>query len=306
MDSDMEHADIEYDEVKVDNENECAEIIDEPNVGMIFSSGEYILSYYMKYGKHEGFGVCKQNSKQDDDGNVRWFTLVFVREGTSKSKATNVLKARQTDKIGYMVKINVTMNDEGVYILTKVNLEHTHICSPGKARYFKCFKKIDTHVVKRLEINDEIEIQMSNNFKSLVVEAGGYDKLSFGENECQNYIDKERQLRLGVDGVEALYAQSRGMYELFGDVITFDKTYLTNAYKMPFAPFVGVNHNGQSIIFGCELISNEDAHTFEWLFKSWLKCMKDQPPSAIITYQDKAIQIVIARVFPASRHHFCL
>ncbi|KAF5470654.1 hypothetical protein F2P56_011153 [Juglans regia] len=101
-------------------------------------------------------------------------------------------------------------------------------------------------------------------------------------------------------------ARSRAMYESFGDVITFDTTYLTNAYKMPFAPFVGVNHHGQSILFGCGLISNEDAHTFEWLFKSWLKCMKDQSPSAIITDQDKAIQIAIARVFPASRHRFCL
>ncbi|XP_041026948.1 protein FAR1-RELATED SEQUENCE 5-like [Juglans microcarpa x Juglans regia] len=306
MDFDMEHVDNEYDEVEVDDEQECAEIVDEPMVGMTFSSAEEVLSYYMKYGKQEGFGVYKRNSKQDDDGNIRWFTLVCVREGTSKSKAANILKPRQMEKIGCMARINVTMNDEGVYTLAKVNLEHTHICSPGKARHFKCFKKVDTRVAKRLEINEEARIRMSKNFKSLVIEAGGYDKLSFGEKECRNYINKARQLRLGVGGVEALYARSRAMYESFGDVITFDTTYLTNAYKMPFAPFVGVNHHGQSILFGCGLISNEDAHTFERLFKSWLKCMKDQPPSAIITDQDKAMQIAIARVFPASRHRFCL
>ncbi|XP_042968141.1 protein FAR1-RELATED SEQUENCE 5-like [Carya illinoinensis] len=101
-------------------------------------------------------------------------------------------------------------------------------------------------------------------------------------------------------------ARSRAAYQSFGDVITFDTTYLTNAYKMPFAPFVGVNHHGQSILFGCGLISNEDAHTFEWLFESWLKCMNDQPPNAIITDQDKAMQLAIARVFPSSRHRFCL
>ncbi|XP_018834995.2 protein FAR-RED IMPAIRED RESPONSE 1-like [Juglans regia] len=298
MDFDMEHVDNEYDEVEVDDEQECAEIVDEPKVGMTFSSAEEILSYYMKYGKQEGFGVCKRNSKQDDDGNVRWFTLVCVREGTSKSKAANVLKPRQTKKIGCMARINVTMNNESVYTLTKVNLEHTHICSLGKIRHFKYFKKVDARVAKRLEINDEAGIRMSKNFKSLVVEAGGYDKLSFGEKECRNYIDKARQLRLRVGGVEALCnyfqemqkknpdfyfsidvdhdmrlknvfwedARSRAMYESFGDVITFDTTYLTNAYKMPFAPFVGVNHHGQSILFGCGLISNEDAHTFEWLF----------------------------------------
>ncbi|XP_042980173.1 protein FAR1-RELATED SEQUENCE 5-like [Carya illinoinensis] len=99
-------------------------------------------------------------------------------------------------------------------------------------------------------------------------------------------------------------ARSRAAYQSFGDAITFDTTYLTNAYKMPFAPFVGVNHHGQSILFGCGLISNEDANTFEWLFESWLKCMNDQPPNAIITDQDKAMKLAIARVFPLSRHRF--
>jgi hypothetical protein len=68
-------------------------------------------------------------------------------------------------------------------------------------------------------------------------------------------------------------AQSRVSYEYFGDVITFDTTYLTNRYNMPFALFVGVNHHSQSIFFGVGLLSNEDTNTFVWLFEAWLKCM---------------------------------
>ena len=44
--------------------------------------------------------------------------------------------------------------------------------------------------------------------------------------------------------------RSTASYEDFGDVITFDTTYLTNRYEMSFAHFVGVNHHGQSILFG--------------------------------------------------------
>ena len=62
-------------------------------------------------------------------------------------------------------------------------------------------------------------------------------------------------------------ARSRAAYKYFGDVITFDTTYLTNKYDMPFAPFVGVNHHGQSILLGCGLISREDTETFTWLFE---------------------------------------
>jgi len=74
-------------------------------------------------------------------------------------------------------------------------------------------------------------------------------------------------------------ARSRAAFEDFGDVVTFDTTHLTNRYRMPFAPFVGVNHHGLSILLGCVLISYEDTDTFVWLFKCWVKCM-GSPPSA--------------------------
>ena len=94
--------------------------------------------------------------------------------------------------------------------------------------------------------------------------------------------------------------------EYFGDVITFDTTYLTNPYKMSFALFVGVNHHGQSILLGCGLISNENADTFVWLFESWMKCMSGRAPKAIITDQDQAMKRAIEIVFPETKHRFCL
>jgi hypothetical protein len=56
---------------------------------------------------------------------------------------------------------------------------------------------------------------------------------------------------------------------------------------MSFAHFVDVNHHGESIHLGVGLISNEDIETFDWLFSTWLECMNDKAPSAIITYQDR-------------------
>ncbi|XP_042950292.1 protein FAR1-RELATED SEQUENCE 5-like [Carya illinoinensis] len=100
--------------------------------------------------------------------------------------------------------------------------------------------------------------------------------------------------------------RSRAAYQYFGDVVTFDTTYLTNRYGMPFALFVGVNHHGQSILLGAGLISSEDTETFVWLFQTWLQCMDGIAPRAIITDQDKAMKNVIAIVFPESRHRFCL
>ncbi|KAL9463985.1 hypothetical protein AB3S75_001729 [Citrus x aurantiifolia] len=125
--------------------------------------------------------------------------------------------------------------------------------------------------------------------------------------ECDGFffsIDLDEQDRL--KNVFWADRRSRAAYKYFGDVVTFDTTYLTNKYDMPFAPFVGINHHGQSILLGCGLISHEDTETFTWLFEAWLSCMSDSPPIGIITDQDKAMQKVIEHVFPTTRHRWCL
>ena len=80
--------------------------------------------------------------------------------------------------------------------------------------------------------------------------------------------------------------RSRMSYDYFGDVVTFDTTYMTNKYRMPFAPFVGTNHHRQSILFGCALIRDETAPSFVWIFETFLKAMYGKHPRGIITDQD--------------------
>ncbi|XP_040987710.1 protein FAR1-RELATED SEQUENCE 5-like [Juglans microcarpa x Juglans regia] len=99
---------------------------------------------------------------------------------------------------------------------------------------------------------------------------------------------------------------SREAYQYFGDVVTFDTTNLRNRYGMPFAPFVGVNHHGQSILLGAGLITSEDTETFVWLFQTWLQCMGGIALKLIITDQDRAMKNVITVVFPESGHRLCL
>ncbi|KAH9721372.1 protein FAR1-RELATED SEQUENCE [Citrus sinensis] len=125
------------------------------------------------------------------------------------------------------------------------------------------------------------------------------------ESKSANALKPKPNVKNGCDA-KIGDSRSRAAYKYFGDVITFDTTYLTNKYDMPFAPFVGVNHHGQSILLGCRLISREDTETFTWLFEAWLSCMSDSPPFGIITDQDRAMQKAIENVFPTTRHRWCL
>lgn len=86
-------------------------------------------------------------------------------------------------------------------------------------------------------------------------------------------LDEEGQLK----NVFWADPRSRSAYNDFGDIVYFDTTYLTNKYDLPFVPFIGVNHHGQSILLGCGLISCEDIETFTWLFQTWLSCMSVVP-----------------------------
>jgi hypothetical protein len=71
---------------------------------------------------------------------------------------------------------------------------------------------------------------------------------------------------------------SRKMYQLYGDCLSFDTTYKTNKYNLPFSPFVGITGHGQNCLFACAVLHNETAATFQWLFKEFLKCMRDKQP----------------------------
>jgi hypothetical protein len=80
---------------------------------------------------------------------------------------------------------------------------------------------------------------------------------------------------------------------------------MTKAYKMPFAPFIGINSHRQSIQFGCGFLGNELSISFEWLFESFLIAMDGLAPVNIITYQDFAIRSAIDKMFPRTTHRNC-
>ena len=98
---------------------------------------------------------------------------------------------------------------------------------------------------------------------------------------------------------------ARRAYKFFNDCVSFDTTYMTNIYKMPCAPFVGINSHGQSIQFGCGFLRNELTTSFEWLFETFLEAMGGVKPVNIITDQDFTMRNGIDKVFHGTRHINC-
>lgn len=308
-----------------------------PTIGMSFQSDVDCKSFYREYAIKQGFGIKTRNSKKGSDGKLKYFILTCAREGHHKSNIAPTLKTNPTKKIDCSAKITVALK-EGLWTILSFNSSHNHEISPSKSRLFAGNKKIDMHAQRTILINDEAGVRVNKSFRSMVCDAGGYENLTFVERDVRNFVAKERRL-LGKEGdgrallnyfarmrecnkdffyeidldedfhVQNVFwadARSRSAYEYFGDVVTFDTTYLTNKYDMPFAPFVGVNHHGQSILLGCGLLSAEDTRSFTWLFETWLRCMSSRAPMGIVTDQCKAMQNAIKDVFPNTRHRWCL
>jgi hypothetical protein len=95
-------------------------------------------------------------------------------------------------------------------------------------------------------------------------------------------------------------------YQECGDCVSFDTTFLTNKYNLPFAPFVGVSRHGKTTLFVCCLIVNETSKSFRWAFEQLLIAMNGVTPKTIITDQDKGMEIGIDKVFPDVAHKVCL
>lgn len=113
----------------------------------------------------------------------------------------------------------------------------------------------------------------------------------------------------GDNKVRSLFwtdVRSRMMYDICGDCISFDTTFLTNRYNLLFAPFVGISPHGNTYLFACAFIINETKETFAWLFEQFLMAMGGKHPTSIITDQDKAMQAAIEKVFPNATHRSCL
>nr|GEV13192.1 hypothetical protein [Tanacetum cinerariifolium] len=263
----------EYHENSCDQQNYNKSVhdegVEEPRVGMIFDTIEELTDFYATYLE------CSKDL-------LKSLKLMMIKDCGAR--------------------VSVVIRADKRCHVSKVNLEHNHHFSLSKGRFYRCHRVVNKHVKRQLEIHQRAGVRMNKCFNTFVVQSRGYEDLPFTEKDCRNHIDKVKRLTFGEGDAESIQgyfmkvqstdreffyawdldeenrlkslfwadARYRAAYEELGDVVTFDTTYLTNKYEMPMAPFVGVNHHGQSILLGCGLISNGDTKTFTWLFRTWL------------------------------------
>lgn len=231
--------------------------------------------------------------------------------------------------------MHVKRRQDGRWFINNIIKEHNHEIFPDQAYYLRGHGNIELgsnrvtslHAIR--ERTKKIYVSMSGksgtikkieNKKSETVNASRQN-LALEEGDAQILL--EHFLNMQVENPNFFFAidlnpgqqlrnvfwvdaKGRLDYEHFSDVLFFDTTYIKNEYKLPFAPFIGVNHHAQFMLLGCVLIADQSKSSFFWGMQAWLRAMGGRAPKVILTDQDKALKEVVAEVFPNSRHCFCL
>ncbi|XP_073019263.1 protein FAR1-RELATED SEQUENCE 5-like [Primulina eburnea] len=92
-------------------------------------------------------------------------------------------------------------------------------------------------------------------------------------------------------------------YEYFGDVLSIDTTYRSNKYNLICAPFIGINHHMQNVLFGLAFMSDETEASFEWLFTTFLDAMYGKQHESIFSDQCQAMMNAIETMNLMPRGH---
>ncbi|XP_068304003.1 protein FAR1-RELATED SEQUENCE 5-like [Pyrus communis] len=317
----------------------------EPTLGMEFTSEDDARNFYNAYAKQTGFSIRVNSyyrSKKDNSIISREFCCSkegFRREKNAKRDSGEDVKRRRARAItreGCKALMTVRKRENGRWYVVKLEKDHNHELVTPAMRHFLRSHKQDFDPDKSCSNSFSSPGLSLDASADVLADSGSFGKMAFAVQSDVNYIGRGRLSTFGIDAQSLLgffkvmqasdpafyYAiqvdeeerlssvfwvdtRSRIAYNCFSDVVAFDTTYQVNQYKMPFAPFTGVNHHKHSVLFGCALLADESESTFIWLFTTWLEAMSGRQPGLIITDYDPTISRAVQQVFPQSIHRFC-
>ncbi|XP_071681870.1 protein FAR1-RELATED SEQUENCE 2-like [Lolium perenne] len=237
-----------------------------PTVGMEFDSKEDAFFFFAVYARRVGFAIKKDGSYESKKMNEISRQTFACNRCRDDTYIDSALRQRRTSRI-VQTKCKVRMFVKE-YIENELAKERKKIKNRDIEELLILFKEARE---KMPGFTHSIDVDSDNRVKSL----------------------------FWTDQI------GKANYSKFGQFVSFDTTFSTNQYGMPFAPIIGVDNYGKTVVFGVGLLEDERANTFKWLFEEFLSAMENKYPETIITNQDVAMGIAISKALPYTIHRFC-
>jgi hypothetical protein len=304
-------------------------------IGMTFSSLEEAVRFVNVYGQLKGFSVIKGRNYKN-----RKITLQCnkSRHTVSRSKGQRKRKRSTIARTNCLMFVIVQLV-ETKWQVSSYDMQHNHDMapSPSLTKFFLSHRTMTDEEKMLSELLQEIRVKPQKIMTVFRRLKGSSANVTFGKKKLDNLKQADRKLKKNSDiectrryieklqlkkpgfcckmeadpggAVRSIFwtdARSRLDYKLYGEIIYFDTTYSTNKYNMPFAPIIGVNGHGKTIVFGWALLKNQKEDTFRWLFESFVDVMEGKKPRLVLTDQDVAMGNAISFCFPDAFHMNCI
>ena len=310
---------------------------------MTFTTHEAAGEFYNNYTKYLGFSVRKDDLKCNKNKipvSRRW---VCSREGYRSPKhldhSDRIREPRGLTRVGCNASFRVKFdNGSEQWVVKEFVQEHNHqLVTPRGVPFLRSHRRVKSPDREQTKALRSVGIQTSQVRDCLVQVAGGYHNVGFTMKDLYNDVATERRSQLQDGDAEGALnyfsgkkesdpmfyfkysvhednslnclfwadSSSRLDYACFGNVLAFDTTYRTNAYKKPFVILAGVNNHNATSIFGCALLSDETVATYMWVLNTFLHAMEGKTPILVVTDGDKAMSGAIEQVLPNATHRLC-
>nr|XP_051201792.1 protein FAR1-RELATED SEQUENCE 5-like [Lolium perenne] len=318
--------------------------IQTPYPGMMFESWDEAKLHYNRYAHQVGFSIkCSTSKNSTIDGQKD--KQLFVCNKSGKNEDINQLDVppvRQrnrsiTNKTECKARMRVRRKGKKWHVTYFIE-EHNHklIKKFSLKKYLRSHKGIPKEEKDFVRLLHKVSLSAGRIMRIMAEVYGGLANVPYDSKDVSNLMSnidnehshKDMSLLLAhfarikkddpdfyfnlhtdhADKVDRIFwvdGAAIAAYKNYSNCLSFDTTYMTNMYGMPFAPFVGINRYGQTIQLGCGFLRNENVESFVWLFEEFLEAMGGVQPQNIITDQDAAMRTAILETFPDCCHRNC-
>ena len=293
---------------------------------------------YNEYALNKGFSIRKGVTRKTD-GVLRQREFLCSKQGHKEfENPCDYKKYSKLDtRTGCQARIRFDI-ENGIWSVSHFNDEHNHeFASPEERCNLRSGRKVLSTHGTIIETMVSLGIKATRSYSFLSKELGGANNVGFLKRDCHNFLHtKRKQLieagdrqsvinhfknRQSEDSIFFYSVQvdqgnrmanffwrdgkSKLDYDCFRDVVVFYTTFRTNKYNLICAPFVGINHHWNNVLFGCAILTDETTDSFIWLFETFFTAMGSRQPESIFTDQDQTMVTAIKAVFSKSCHRLC-
>ncbi|KAH7692114.1 FHY3/FAR1 family protein [Dioscorea alata] len=242
----------------------------------LFQDEEEAFRFYLDYANSRGFGIRRGHMYRSSKSQlITCRHFVCDKEGSKcmkdKRQLEKTVHRHRDTRTNCQARMVVSKMKSGLWTIKTFGDAHNPdlLTSPSKVMKIRSHRRISDTCRRLTEALHKSRVGLSQMSRIL--------------NETLSNTGTVRSNNIGQKCMAIADGRYRMTYSEFGDVVIL----------FPFfAPFVGVNHHKQSILFCCALIADEKKkESFLWVFETWMKYL--------------AMGKAIAKVFPNSGHRLC-